>query len=164
MSSFITYTPQLLNNLFSETPTLHKFAAEDTTLSTVNTTGETVLVPVPAGTRIMMHIAGLHYNREFYCHINLTLRSHRNSIIVARYWSDPHAFHPSRFLKDWPRDAFLAFSVGPRSCAGRRWLLLSYFSCLLEAHSTVIMLQVFRNRGGHRSYDVHLPIQDRGEI
>ena len=30
----------------------------------------------------------------------------------ARYWDDPHKFNPSRFLKDWPRDAFLPFSAG----------------------------------------------------
>ena len=32
----------------------------------------------------------------------------------ARYWDDPHTFKPSRFLKDWPRDAFLTFSAGGR--------------------------------------------------
>ena len=31
---------------------------------------------------------------------------------TARYWDDPLAFKPSRFLKDWPRDAFLPFSAG----------------------------------------------------
>ena len=30
----------------------------------------------------------------------------------ARYWDDPHTFKPSRFLEDWPRDAFTPFSVG----------------------------------------------------
>jgi hypothetical protein len=32
----------------------------------------------------------------------------------ARYWDDPNTFSPSRFLKDWPRDAFLPFSAGER--------------------------------------------------
>ena len=40
---------------------------------------------------------------------------------LARYWEDPYAFKPSRFLGDWPRDAFLPFSGGPRSCLGRRF-------------------------------------------
>ena len=31
---------------------------------------------------------------------------------LARYWEDPHAFKPSRFLEDWPRDAFLPFAAG----------------------------------------------------
>lgn len=40
---------------------------------------------------------------------------------VAKYWDDPHRFNPSRFLGDWPRDAFLPFSGGVRSCLGRRF-------------------------------------------
>jgi hypothetical protein len=31
---------------------------------------------------------------------------------LARYWKDPYAFDPSRFLGDWPKDAFIAFSAG----------------------------------------------------
>jgi hypothetical protein len=31
---------------------------------------------------------------------------------TARYWKDPYTFRPERFLEDWPRDAFLAFSSG----------------------------------------------------
>lgn len=42
------------------------------------------------------------------------------SEIVAKYWNDPDTFKPSRFLGDWPRDAFLPFSGGVRSCLGRR--------------------------------------------
>jgi hypothetical protein len=34
------------------------------------------------------------------------------SVFVARYWKDPHKFMPERFLGDWPKDAFLAFSQG----------------------------------------------------
>jgi hypothetical protein len=33
-------------------------------------------------------------------------------IIAAKYWEDPFAFKPERFLGDWNRDAFLAFSGG----------------------------------------------------
>jgi hypothetical protein len=33
-------------------------------------------------------------------------------VLVARYWKDPHKFMPERFLGDWPKDAFLAFSQG----------------------------------------------------
>ena len=32
--------------------------------------------------------------------------------VAARYWDDPTAFKPSRFLGDWPRDAFMPFSAG----------------------------------------------------
>lgn len=41
--------------------------------------------------------------------------------ILARYWKDPNTFNPSRFLGDWPRDAFVPFSAGARSCLGRRF-------------------------------------------
>ena len=43
------------------------------------------------------------------------------NITTARYWKDPHAFRPQRFMEDWPRDAFLPFSSGPRACLGRRF-------------------------------------------
>jgi len=40
---------------------------------------------------------------------------------TAKYWKDPDEYQPSRFLGDWPRDAFLPFSGGVRSCLGRRF-------------------------------------------
>lgn len=49
---------------------------------------------------------------------------------TAKYWDDPHRFNPARFLGDWPRDAFLPFSGGVRSCLGRR-----YASTLNPEHS-----------------------------
>jgi hypothetical protein len=33
-------------------------------------------------------------------------------MIAAKYWEDPFTFKPERFLGDWNRDAFLAFSGG----------------------------------------------------
>ena len=38
---------------------------------------------------------------------------------LARYWDDPEAFKPERFLGNYPRDAFIPFSGGPRGCIGR---------------------------------------------
>jgi len=58
-------------------------------------------IPIPKGTQLNIHIPGVHYN--------------------PRYWDDPHKFNPSRFLKDWPRDAFLPFSAGARACLGRKF-------------------------------------------
>ncbi|TFK19317.1 614/534 cytochrome P450 [Coprinopsis marcescibilis] len=79
-----------------------KHAAEDTTLVFGNQDGETKTVPMPRGTRAILHIAGLHYN--------------------PLYWKDPYEFKPERFLaSDWPKDAFLPFSGGPRACIGRRF-------------------------------------------
>ena len=40
--------------------------------------------------------------------------SPKRHIFTARYWDDPLTFNPSRFLKDWPRDAFLPFSGGEK--------------------------------------------------
>ncbi|THH31054.1 hypothetical protein EUX98_g3138 [Antrodiella citrinella] len=69
-----------------------KISAEDTTLSTTNSAGEKIVIPVPAGVTVNLHAVGLHYN--------------------PKYWTDPYKFSPERFLGDWPRDAFLPFSGG----------------------------------------------------
>lgn len=42
-----------------------------------------------------------------------------NSCNTAKYWEDPDAFKPGRFLGNYPREAFLPFSGGPRGCIGR---------------------------------------------
>jgi cytochrome P450 len=47
---------------------------------------------VPKGLDLALEVAGLHYN--------------------PKYWEDPFTFKPERFLGDWNRDAFLAFSGG----------------------------------------------------
>ncbi|KAF8811212.1 cytochrome P450 [Phlegmacium glaucopus] len=78
-----------------------KYSAEDTSLMTSNIHGEQTTVPVPKGTGIVIDTPGIHYN--------------------PRYWKDPHTFNPSRFLTDWPRDAFLPFSSGARACIGRKF-------------------------------------------
>ncbi|KAH9947147.1 cytochrome P450 [Amylocystis lapponica] len=78
-----------------------KYATEDTTLVTRNTMGEPVHVVVPKGANVFIHSPELHYN--------------------PRYWEDPYDFKPARFLGDWPRNAFLPFSGGARSCLGRKF-------------------------------------------
>ncbi|KAI0940039.1 hypothetical protein AcV5_001254 [Taiwanofungus camphoratus] len=87
--------------LFPPVIVIPKEAVEDTTLVTRNQADEPVSVPVPQGTILLIHTPGLHYN--------------------PRYWEEPYAFKPERFLGDWPRDAFLPFSGGARSCLGRRF-------------------------------------------
>ena len=65
----------------------------------------------------------------------------RTDSFSARYWEDPYAFKPSRFLNpNWPRDAFIPFSTGkpsssftachrleqnagPRACIGRKFVI-----------------------------------------
>ncbi|KAJ3923191.1 cytochrome P450 [Lentinula edodes] len=79
-----------------------KYSAEDTSLTVGDATGDKLVLPVPQGTAITINTVGLHYN--------------------PRYWKDPEEFRPSRFLEpDWPRDAFLPFSAGPRACIGRKF-------------------------------------------
>ncbi|KAF9481511.1 cytochrome P450 [Pholiota conissans] len=87
--------------MFPPVTGIPKMAAEDTTLTTTNVLGETTTVAIPKGTDVTLNVPGLHYN--------------------PRYWEDPHTFNPSRFLKDWPRDAFIPFSAGARACIGRKF-------------------------------------------
>jgi cytochrome P450 len=87
--------------MFPPVTGIPKIAAEDTTLVATNEHGEQITVPIPKGTDITISTPGLHYN--------------------PRYWEDPHSFKPARFLKDWPRDAFLPFSAGARACLGRKF-------------------------------------------
>ncbi|KAG8807273.1 hypothetical protein FRC17_004539 [Serendipita sp. 399] len=89
--------------LYSPVPTYPKYAAEDYTVVTYSNDGQNTprTVTIPKGARIMINIAGLHYN--------------------PKYWTDPHEFHPERFMGDYNRDAFFSFAAGPRSCMGRRF-------------------------------------------
>ncbi|KAF7790506.1 hypothetical protein EIP86_001461 [Pleurotus ostreatoroseus] len=102
--NFLSYSLAVLNETLRLFPPVHsipKSVAEDTTITITNAAGEKTTIPMPAGSNISMHIPGLHYN--------------------PRYWKDPYAFKPERFLENWPRDAFLPFSAGPRACLGRRF-------------------------------------------
>ncbi|TFY53671.1 hypothetical protein EVJ58_g9325 [Rhodofomes roseus] len=99
--SYVLAVIQETMRMFPPVINIPKHAEEDMTLPTQNMSGDKLTVPCPKGTAIMIHTPGLHYN--------------------PRYWKDPHTFNPSRFLEDWPRDAFLPFSAGARSCLGRRF-------------------------------------------
>ncbi|KAK7457059.1 hypothetical protein VKT23_010361 [Stygiomarasmius scandens] len=87
--------------LFPPVNAIPKYSAEDTVFNTVNHAGERVAIPVPKGTNLMLNTPALHYN--------------------PRYWKDPEEFNPDRFLGDWPREAFVPFSVGARACIGRKF-------------------------------------------
>ncbi|EJC99158.1 614/534 cytochrome P450 [Fomitiporia mediterranea MF3/22] len=99
--SYVTAVFHETLRLFPPVATIPKKSAEDTTLVTTNRAGEKIVVPVPKGAGITLHTPGLHYN--------------------PKYWKDPSEFRPQRFMEDWPRDAFLPFSGGARSCIGRRF-------------------------------------------
>ncbi|EKM76286.1 hypothetical protein AGABI1DRAFT_45036, partial [Agaricus bisporus var. burnettii JB137-S8] len=88
--------------LYPPAVAIPKCSAEDTTLTVTNAKGEVVVVPVPKGTDIYIHIAGMHYN--------------------PKYWKDPFSFNPDRFMQpNWNKDAFLPFSAGARGCVGRKF-------------------------------------------
>ncbi|KAI0261646.1 cytochrome P450 [Gloeopeniophorella convolvens] len=87
--------------LMPPAPGIPKKSEEDTTITVSNQAGEKTTIPIPKGTDFTFHLPGLHHN--------------------PRYWKDPLAFKPERFLGDWPRDAFLPFSGGARACLGRRF-------------------------------------------
>ncbi|KAJ3520439.1 hypothetical protein NM688_g9161 [Phlebia brevispora] len=121
-----SYCLAILNETLRMFPPVHsipKSVAEDTSITVINVAGDKVTIPMPSGSNISMHMPGLHYN--------------------PRYWPDPYRFNPKRFLGDWPKDAFLPFSAGPRACLGRRFtetesiavltmIVLNYKICILE--------------------------------
>ncbi|KAF9524181.1 cytochrome P450 [Crepidotus variabilis] len=98
--------------LFPSVTTIPKSAAEDTQLTTVNAEGKRLTIPVPRGTHITIHTAGLHFN--------------------PRYWTDPHKFMPERFLKSWNKDAFLPFSGGARACIGRKFSETEFTAAIVK--------------------------------
>ncbi|THU75858.1 cytochrome P450 [Dendrothele bispora CBS 962.96] len=80
--------------LFPAATNILKKAAEDTSLVTTNEAEQTLVVPVPEETLIVLHIPGVHYD--------------------PRYWEDPDKFNPDRFMpgSTWNREAFVPFSAG----------------------------------------------------
>ncbi|OSD01453.1 cytochrome P450 [Trametes coccinea BRFM310] len=100
--SSLSYAMAVLNETLRHFPpviTIPKEAAEDTSFTITNAAGEKSTVPVPRGSHIGICTRALHFN--------------------PRYWDEPEAFKPERFLGNYHRDAFLPFSGGARGCVGR---------------------------------------------
>ncbi|PVF97230.1 cytochrome P450 [Serendipita vermifera] len=102
--------------LFPPVTLIPKRSAENTTLKTVNSKGEPVVVPVPRGSFVNVITPALHRN--------------------PKYWPNPDEFMPERFLGDWPKKAFAPFSLGGRACIGRRFA---------EVESLVVLSMLVRN-------------------
>jgi len=102
-----THTTAVLNEtlrLFPSVIGVPKYAAETSQISVggYEKGAERKTFTIPKDTHVILDVLGLHRN--------------------PRYWSDPETFKPSRFLaSDWPKDAFIPFSGGPRACLGRRF-------------------------------------------
>ncbi|KAG2031427.1 cytochrome P450 [Suillus americanus] len=100
----LTYSSAVFNEalrMFPPVCTVPKSSAEDTTFTLTDVNGTLKTVVVPKGFGLALDVPGLHYN--------------------PKYWEDPFAFKPERFLGDWNRDAFIAFSSGYRGCVGRKF-------------------------------------------
>jgi len=102
--------------MFAIVPIVPKMSVEDTSLVTKNSKGESVVVPIPKGSFVNVVASALHYN--------------------PRYWPDPEEFKPERFLGEWPKHAFAPFSMGARSCIGRRFA---------EVEATAVLSMLARN-------------------
>lgn len=50
-------------NLALQAIGIPKVSVEDTTLTTTNSAGEPVVVPVPKGSALSIYVIGMHYNR-----------------------------------------------------------------------------------------------------
>jgi len=81
-------------------------AAEDTILKVPNQNSREgfTMVPIRKGTMIIMDMVGLQYN--------------------PRYFEEPHKYKPSRWYGlENDSEAFTGFSVGARSCIGRKFAI-----------------------------------------
>ncbi|KAF5379057.1 hypothetical protein D9615_005999 [Tricholomella constricta] len=121
--------------LFPPVPRLAKHVHADTTLRARRfrsspegkvTNVEKFDVPVQSGSIVIIDIIGLHNN-------------------PIHWGEDVAEFKPERFIDTdtyrWPRDAFNAFSAGPRSCIGQRFAV---------TESTCILARIAR------TYEVHV--------
>jgi hypothetical protein len=107
-------------------------AAVDSQLTVGGASGERAVFPIPKGSLVGLHVLGLHYNRKFPLPRE-PWAGETESTATARYWENPEEFRPERFLgSDWPRDAFIPFSGGPRSCLGRKYVLALFVAVTLS--------------------------------
>ncbi|KAF8494809.1 cytochrome P450 [Gautieria morchelliformis] len=125
--------------LFPSVPVIPKYSVEDTTLPTLRPDGSMDSIVVPKGTVLILNPPGLHYN--------------------PRIWPDPMTFKPSRFLGDWPKDAFLPFSGGARACLGRRFSEIESVAIL-----TLIVRRYRIELKNPEQYEGLTPLQKRDKL
>ncbi|KAF9004600.1 cytochrome P450 [Cyathus striatus] len=101
---------------------------EDTQLNIPNPVGQegSTIVPVPKDTRILIDMVSLQYN--------------------PRYFYEPQKFKPSRWqgTGDAEPETLTAFSIGPRTCIGRKFAIIEgvcFLSMLLREWRLEPLLQ-----------------------
>ncbi|KAG9014267.1 hypothetical protein FRB94_013577 [Tulasnella sp. JGI-2019a] len=99
-ASFPKYVME--DSVFSVRAALSESEAATMSAKDINDDLRRTNVFIPKGSQVFFDVSALHHN--------------------PRYWQDPYAFKPDRFLDpNWPRDAFVTFSAGSRACMGRRF-------------------------------------------
>ncbi|KAG8735442.1 hypothetical protein FRC10_010601 [Ceratobasidium sp. 414] len=109
--------------LYPMAPVIPKYATTNVTLTMNAPAPHTpATINVPESAQVSILARGLHYNPQ--------------------HWDDPLDFYPARFMNpDWNRDAFIPFSVGPRSCIGRRFAettVVASLTGLLSKYSVTV--------------------------
>ena len=66
-----------------QVPDIPKTAAQDTSLTVSNFDGGKTTFPIPSGTEIEIHVAGLHYNRTLsdFPSLGQVLMKHRSAVL-----------------------------------------------------------------------------------
>jgi cytochrome P450 len=111
--------------LYPSVVVIPKYAMQDTLVPCIRRTGDEPptreQVLIPAGGEVFLNSVALHYNRECEGHC----MTFTNAQAAVHWGADADEFRPERFIDtdtyQWPRDAFLAFSSGPRSCLGQKF-------------------------------------------
>ncbi|ESK95198.1 cytochrome p450 [Moniliophthora roreri MCA 2997] len=133
----LTYTIAFINETLRHFPAasrLGRVVLKDTSLPAQrfrrnsNSVYETepYSVPIPSGSRVCLDFGALHMN--------------------PLYWGDDATeFNPDKFIDtevyQWPREAFAAFSLGPRSCIGQRFAMtesVCMLACIVRKYRIMV--------------------------
>ncbi|EER41050.1 trichothecene C-15 hydroxylase [Histoplasma capsulatum H143] len=118
-----------------------------------------VYPPVPLGLPRVVPKGGCEISGKFIPEDTVVAVHHWATYHNEKYFTDPFAYHPERFLGDPKyasdkRDLLQPFHIGPRSCLGRKnqtdytandWLLLSHMSSLAYAEMRLILARLIYN-------------------
>jgi len=140
--------------VFPPEPRIDKIVQADTVVSVAQFT-PTTEITTPS-TSFDGGLTNVTFKRDPLKDTRIPVQVPKDSIVVVDIWGvhmnplhwgeDAHMFRPERFIDTetykWPRDAYQAFSAGPRGCLGQRFAL---------AESICILASIIRR------YEVLLP-------